>query len=153
MNRKGDFALFPEPLWTKTGAVPPTVKAIWMDDVQDRKTFQKSESGYEWRPVHEVNFPSYGMYAPAPVPATPPSYVVVMAETMAQIPVDTHGNLLSVGSIDHQHGTCKPCVFAHHPTKPCLNGFHCGFCHYSHAPKKRIRGSRKKRFEAASYYM
>lgn len=40
------------------------------------------------------------------------------------------------------------CVFFHNPAKGCKNGLRCLFCHFPHAPKKRVRLSKKKRAEA-----
>ena len=41
---------------------------------------------------------------------------------LAQIPHDEDGNQLSVGSIAHADGTCKPCVFAN-SDKGKVHGF------------------------------
>ncbi|KAF8820288.1 hypothetical protein IE077_003329 [Cardiosporidium cionae] len=60
-------------------------------------------------------------------------------ELIQSIPKDESGNLLSVGSIEHESGNCKGCVFFHHSTKKCKNGIRCLFCHFPHLPKKRIR--------------
>jgi len=53
------------------------------------------------------------------------------------VPRDMYGCLTSIGSIGHAQGLCKPCVFAHHASKVCMNGFACDFCHFDHAPKRR----------------
>jgi hypothetical protein len=70
---------------------------------------------------------------------------------MARIPRDEDGNLLSAGSIYHDEGTCKPCVFFNSDKgKSCENGIYCRFCHFKHEPKKRQRLSKKKRLERRS---
>lgn len=46
-------------------------------------------------------------------------------------------DLPSAGSIGHEAGTCKPCVFYH--TKGCANGSSCTFCHLCDAQEKRRR--------------
>lgn len=66
---------------------------------------------------------------------------------LEKVPRDTEGKLLSIGSLSHAEGTCKPCVFAYNESRPCENGVHCGFCHYLHPPKKRVRLCKKKRLE------
>lgn len=66
---------------------------------------------------------------------------------LARVPRDDKGELLSIGSIHHDEGTCKPCVFAFHETKRCENGVRCPFCHFMHPPKKRVRLCKKKRME------
>lgn len=68
-------------------------------------------------------------------------------ELLKKLPRDEMGNPLSLGSVGHEEGSCKPCVFAHNEAKPCQNGIRCGFCHYSHPPKKRLRLCKKKRME------
>lgn len=55
--------------------------------------------------------------------------------------------LPSIGSVRHEEGSCKPCVFAHNDKKACENGKQCPFCHFPHAPKKRVRLCKKKRME------
>uniref|UniRef100_A0A0G4FHG2 C3H1-type domain-containing protein n=1 Tax=Chromera velia CCMP2878 TaxID=1169474 RepID=A0A0G4FHG2_9ALVE len=89
------------------------------------------------------------------------------AQLEALVPRDQEGNLTSWGSRAHTHmrcpcsgegekegdeeelerePTCRPCVFAH--TRGCRNGTRCLFCHFKHAPRKRVRVSKKKRAEA-----
>lgn len=62
------------------------------------------------------------------------------------VPRDEHGALTSIGSIGHAEGACKPCLFAHHPSKVCVNGAACKFCHFEHPPKRRLRMLRQRRF-------
>jgi hypothetical protein len=68
-------------------------------------------------------------------------------DILTEVPKDAQGNYLSIGSLGHEEGTCKPCVFAYNEAKPCENGFRCSFCHYVHPPKKRVRLCKKKRME------
>lgn len=68
-------------------------------------------------------------------------------ELFLKVPRDETGKLMTIGSLAHQDGTCKPCVFAHNEAKPCGNGWQCKFCHFLHPPKKRIRLCKKKRME------
>jgi len=68
-------------------------------------------------------------------------------ELMRLVPRDEQGKMLSIGSVGHEEGTCKPCVFAYNENKPCGNGLRCSFCHYQHPPKKRVRLCKKKRME------
>eukprot|EP00448_Togula_jolla_P002328 CAMPEP_0170600218 /NCGR_PEP_ID=MMETSP0224-20130122/17219_1 /TAXON_ID=285029 /ORGANISM="Togula jolla, Strain CCCM 725" /LENGTH=253 /DNA_ID=CAMNT_0010924933 /DNA_START=20 /DNA_END=781 /DNA_ORIENTATION=- len=55
------------------------------------------------------------------------------------VPRDDRGLPTSLGSLGHAQGVCKPCLFAHHPTKACSNGLACPFCHFLHPPKRRMR--------------
>lgn len=66
-------------------------------------------------------------------------------DVLKLIPKSAEGEMLSYGSIKHESGTCKPCVFFRHPRKGCHNGVRCLFCHFPHEPKKRVRVSRKRR--------
>lgn len=68
-------------------------------------------------------------------------------ELIRRIPRDDKGQLLTIGSIGHEEGTCKPCVFAHSEKRKCENGIHCPFCHFVHAPKVRVRMCKRKRDE------
>ncbi|KAH8739412.1 hypothetical protein FG386_000384 [Cryptosporidium ryanae] len=49
---------------------------------------------------------------------------------------------LSLGSLTHVLGLCKPCVFVNKSNKKCRNGVMCCFCHFQH--KERKRGKRYK---------
>jgi len=51
------------------------------------------------------------------------------------------GPLPSIGSDNHELGTCKRCCFF--PKGRCTNGYDCEFCHYDHA--KRIRKKKRRR--------
>lgn len=66
---------------------------------------------------------------------------------LQQVPLDEKGEYTSIGSSDHYQGTCKPCVFAHHAEKSCANGVACPFCHFEHAPKRRMRLRKQRRLE------
>lgn len=60
------------------------------------------------------------------------------------VPRDAHGLPTSIGSIGHMQGVCKPCVFANHATKACMNGVACPFCHFEHPPKQKRRLCRQR---------
>lgn len=68
-------------------------------------------------------------------------------DLLRKVPRDEQGNLLSIGSIGHADGRCKPCIFAFDGIKKCENGVWCAFCHYPHPAKKRVRLCKKKRME------
>jgi len=60
------------------------------------------------------------------------------------VPRDSRGVPTSIGSIGHLQGMCKPCVFAHHAAKVCMNGVTCPFCHFEHPPKQKRRLGRQR---------
>jgi hypothetical protein len=66
---------------------------------------------------------------------------------LLRVPRSSDGTLLTIGSIPHEDGACKPCVFANSERKICQNGVHCTFCHFLHPPKRRLRFCKKKRME------
>lgn len=66
---------------------------------------------------------------------------------LQRVPLDSQGIPTSIGSILHNEGTCKACVFAHNDRKACQNGVQCKFCHFNHPPKRRLRFGKKKRME------
>jgi len=66
---------------------------------------------------------------------------------LLRVPRDENGELTSVGAILHDEGSCRPCVFAHNERKACENSTRCLFCHFEHAPKRRLRFGKKKRME------
>lgn len=68
-------------------------------------------------------------------------------ELLRRVPSDENGNPMSIGSIAHEAGTCKPCVFAYNTKKACANGVRCSFCHFVHPPKVRVRLCKKKRMD------
>lgn len=68
-------------------------------------------------------------------------------ELLRRVPSDENGNPMSIGSIAHEAGTCKPCVFAYNTKKACANGTRCSFCHFVHPPKMRVRLCKKKRMD------
>jgi len=51
---------------------------------------------------------------------------------------------MSVGSLTHEQGSCKPCMFQLSKTG-CLNGPDCNFCHLQHSRTKFPRPSKGKR--------
>eukprot|EP01066_Platyproteum_vivax_P014744 Platyproteum_vivax@DN6592_c0_g1_i4.p1 len=118
--------------WTPSGLVPAEVEAIWQSPLSEL-------------PEVETSSPPAEEEASPPVTQRQRTAEGIPTALFNLIPRDENGAMLSVGSIPHTNGTCKPCVFAFHASKPCLNGVNCGFCHYHHAPKKRCRAPKKKR--------
>ena len=49
---------------------------------------------------------------------------------------------VSVGSLNHADGTCKPCAFMH--TKGCQSGADCSFCHLCPPGEKKRRAKLTK---------
>lgn len=66
---------------------------------------------------------------------------------IGRLPRDEEGRPTSVGSVGHVVGTCRPCAFLTSEQRPCQNGVRCLFCHFPHAPKRRVRLCRRKRLE------
>lgn len=65
-----------------------------------------------------------------------------------QVPRDENGEPTSIGSVGHEQGACKPCLFAH-AAVGCLNGVACDFCHIPHKRKnlpRPCKGQRDRRF-------
>jgi hypothetical protein len=54
------------------------------------------------------------------------------------------GDHPSVGSIRHELGACKPCLFVRTHVG-CQNGMNCTFCHYLHKSKSKPRPCKGKR--------
>ncbi|CEL91636.1 unnamed protein product [Vitrella brassicaformis CCMP3155] len=63
------------------------------------------------------------------------------------VPRGPDGELLSIGSLFHNEGACRPCVFVTNQRKGgCQNGIHCAFCHYPHSPRRKPpRPSKRQR--------
>ncbi|CEM08475.1 unnamed protein product [Vitrella brassicaformis CCMP3155] len=81
-------------------------------------------------------------------PRLPDVSCMTRQELLQLVPRDpTTGKLLSVGSIGHHQGACKPCVFVNNIGKGgCANGISCQFCHFNHTPRKKPpRPSKKQR--------
>jgi hypothetical protein len=82
-----------------------------------------------------------------------PSSIEALLETetvedlIQRVPQAKDGTLMTIGSIPHDDGACKPCVFANSDRKVCQNGVKCTFCHFPHPPKRRLRFCKKKRME------
>lgn len=57
-------------------------------------------------------------------------------------------NAPSVGSLQHNEGTCRPCVFAW-TSSGCHHGVDCRFCHFKHSRNRDNRPCRvrRKRFQ------
>jgi len=54
---------------------------------------------------------------------------------------------MSIGSVLHAQGTCRPCIFVRKETA-CLSGVQCRFCHFPHHDKTgkiRLRPCKDKR--------
>eukprot|EP00403_Amphidinium_massartii_P021717 CAMPEP_0178397546 /NCGR_PEP_ID=MMETSP0689_2-20121128/14303_1 /TAXON_ID=160604 /ORGANISM="Amphidinium massartii, Strain CS-259" /LENGTH=215 /DNA_ID=CAMNT_0020018261 /DNA_START=82 /DNA_END=726 /DNA_ORIENTATION=+ len=51
----------------------------------------------------------------------------------------------SIGSMQHESGSCTPCVFANSPTVGCRKGPFCNFCHYRHRISSEKRLPKAKR--------
>merc|ERR1719215_1999369 len=66
---------------------------------------------------------------------------------LARVPRDKDGQPLSIGSLRHADGDCRPCAYFGNAQRPCLNGIRCTFCHFSHSPKRRVQLCRRKRIE------
>merc|ERR1712187_321077 len=64
---------------------------------------------------------------------------------LAQIPRNDEGQLTSVGSIDHEAGTCMPCAFWFKGI--CRKTIDCQYCHMVHVGQKgkRMRPSKQAR--------
>eukprot|EP00923_Selenidium_pygospionis_P006415 GHVN01011066.1.p1 GENE.GHVN01011066.1~~GHVN01011066.1.p1 ORF type:complete len:670 (-),score=62.15 GHVN01011066.1:558-2567(-) len=60
-----------------------------------------------------------------------------------RVPDLGNSGLPSIGSVLHDDGICKPCVFANKNNKNCRNGEACLFCHHDHKEKRR-RSKRSK---------
>jgi len=67
--------------------------------------------------------------------------VVDVAVTAAQQQLLDH--LPSVGSAEHELGTCKRCNFF--PKGRCQNGKQCSFCHFDHEKRKLSRQEKRDR--------
>lgn len=89
--------------------------------------------------------PSLDCYPPADHSEDEDEMIVVETKSeyldsalMAQIPMTSNGQFTSVGSIEHEKGTCKPCLYWYHGQ--CAKGILCTYCHIKHKGKaKRIR--------------
>jgi len=67
------------------------------------------------------------------------------SDLSAEGPFNTEGGgQWSVGSLGHDSGTCKPCMFLFSKTG-CFAGPDCQFCHFSHCRSKFPRPSKGKR--------
>lgn len=52
------------------------------------------------------------------------------------VPRDPHtGRPLSIGSIEHDNGSCRPCIFF--LKAKCFKGLRCSFCHFNHSSSKK----------------
>eukprot|EP01066_Platyproteum_vivax_P015295 Platyproteum_vivax@DN6777_c0_g1_i1.p1 len=86
-----------------------------------------------------------------PPPSTPSGKLVLPCDSNGHpigIPLDANGKWASLGSLLHEAGTCKPCLFYSAVHNRCVNGWHCQFCHLTHPPRpKKNRPYKKARQE------
>mmetsp|Transcript_87932 Transcript_87932/g.283929 ORF Transcript_87932/g.283929 Transcript_87932/m.283929 type:complete len:110 (+) Transcript_87932:593-922(+) len=63
------------------------------------------------------------------------------------VPLDAEGKPTSIGSMKHEAGLCKPCVFF--PSViGCSNGITCLFCHITHArAQRRLCKNKRERYK------
>lgn len=59
----------------------------------------------------------------------------------AKVPRDSNGQPTSMGSLGHDVGECKLCIF-NHSKLGCFNGIACNFCHFSH--RRGRHGNKQK---------
>lgn len=66
---------------------------------------------------------------------------------LEQIPFNEHGEMTSLGSIQHANGKCLPCLFWFKGA--CAKAVQCSYCHVTHPGQKnkRIRPSKKTRLQ------
>lgn len=57
---------------------------------------------------------------------------------MSHLPVDEQGQPTTVGSLLHESGRCKPCLYRD-ASEVCADGLLCRFCHLSHKARQRRR--------------
>jgi hypothetical protein len=51
------------------------------------------------------------------------------------VPRDPHsGRPLTIGSLEHTEGKCKPCIF--YLRAKCFKGLRCSFCHFNHMAER-----------------
>mmetsp|Transcript_16203 Transcript_16203/g.45008 ORF Transcript_16203/g.45008 Transcript_16203/m.45008 type:complete len:290 (-) Transcript_16203:101-970(-) len=82
-----------------------------------------------------------------PARATPTSNAssdeAQLEKLRSMVPLDAEGKPTSIGSMKHEAGLCKPCVFF--PSViGCSNGITCLFCHITHARAQRRQCKNKR---------
>mmetsp|Transcript_65647 Transcript_65647/g.166492 ORF Transcript_65647/g.166492 Transcript_65647/m.166492 type:complete len:157 (-) Transcript_65647:18-488(-) len=127
---------------------------------------QMPEQEHEWRPLlrnvmrsplappapaqSELTCPAAEPLAvfsqsPAAMPVAPAEPETVVAPHTTEIlPVDENGQLTSVGSLLHEKGLCRPCLFLKTPIG-CRMGVNCKFCHIWHKAGDSRRPCKAKR--------
>mmetsp|Transcript_41547 Transcript_41547/g.131501 ORF Transcript_41547/g.131501 Transcript_41547/m.131501 type:complete len:237 (+) Transcript_41547:138-848(+) len=66
-----------------------------------------------------------------------------LEELRSMVPLDAEGKPTSIGTMKHEAGLCKPCVFF--PSViGCSNGITCLFCHITHARAQRRQCKNKR---------
>jgi len=70
-----------------------------------------------------------------------------LEELRSMVPLDAEGKPTSIGTMKHEAGLCKPCVFF--PSEiGCSNGITCLFCHITHArAQRRLCKSKRERYK------
>jgi len=70
-----------------------------------------------------------------------------LEELRSMVPLDAEGKPTSIGSMKHEAGLCKPCVFF--PSViGCSNGITCLFCHITHArAQRRLCKNKRERYK------
>mmetsp|Transcript_87938 Transcript_87938/g.283951 ORF Transcript_87938/g.283951 Transcript_87938/m.283951 type:complete len:285 (+) Transcript_87938:60-914(+) len=70
-----------------------------------------------------------------------------LEELRSMVPLDAEGKPTSIGTMKHEAGLCKPCVFF--PSEiGCSNGITCLFCHITHArAQRRLCKNKRERYK------
>jgi len=55
--------------------------------------------------------------------------------------------IISIGSLDHGTGKCKPCTFINSPGKSCQSGAACLFCHMCPPSERKLRKKSYQRWK------
>jgi len=149
----------PGKMWREPKSVSSNVGSRWADlfdsdsDSDDYDTKTRSNSGQEEtsdQPQHNNTSVSVEMGIGVNMNDThgsqvwnpTPGYTSPLEPNNANIEIG-----LSVGSLLHDQGTCRPCVFAR-TRMGCHNGSDCHFCHFTHFRKAAARPckARRRRF-------
>lgn len=101
----------------------------------------------DWATGHSCQLyipPVHSFVPPPPMhsPTLPPEI------TEAMEPPLQPSMLASLGSVNHELGTCKPCAFIH--TKGCQSGVECPFCHLCPPGEKKRRSKMTKQIAKLS---
>lgn len=66
-----------------------------------------------------------------------------LEELKSKVPLDEHGQMSSLGSINHQYVACRPCLFQH-TRLGCHYWIFCDFCHYRRHKARPCKGKRAR---------